>query len=913
MPLTLTEGVMDKKYVYFFGDGATEGTAKMKDLLGGKGAGLAEMTNVGIPVPPGFTITTEACVYYYRNGDFPPGLEEEVEIHLGRVEQSLQRRFGDVDNPLLLSVRSGARVSMPGMMDTVLNIGLNDKTVVGLARQMGDLRPAYDSYRRFVQMYGDVVLGLKPEGADDVDPFEEIIERVKEERNVKVDVELSADDLKGLVGLFKEAVRERKGVDFPADPREQLWGAIRSVFASWDNPRAVTYRQINNIPDEWGTAANVQSMVFGNLGEDSGSGVAFTRNPATGEAGLYGEYLFNAQGEDVVAGIRTPEPIATLAETQAEMYRQLAEAATKLEAHFRDLQDLEFTFERGRLWLLQTRAGKRTAHAALTIAIDMVSEGLMTKEEALLSMEPEQLNHLLRPVFNLEQKEAAVKAGKVVARGLNAGPGAASGKVVFNAADAAEWAGRGEKVILVRVETSPEDIKGMSAAQGILTERGGMTSHAALIARQMGKVCVVGSSDIRIDYKKRQFVAGDVVVKEGDEISVDGTTGEVLLGALETEPSEIRRVLVDETLAPEKSPIYRQYAEFMSWADDARRLEVWTNADQPEQAATAVKFGAQGIGLCRTEHMFFAGDRITSMRKMIVVEDEAGRRTALEELRPMQQEDFVGIFRAMAGRPVVIRTLDPPLHEFLPTEPAQIEKLAKRMGIPARELAAKVETLREVNPMLGLRGCRLGIIYPEITEMQARAIIGAAVECIREGVDVKPEIMIPLVSHVNEFYNQVLVVGRAADAIMDAEGVTVPYKVGTMIEVPRAALTADEIALVADFFSFGTNDLTQTTLGISRDDAGPFLRYYVAHNILKENPFETVDVAGVGLLMEITVEKGRAAKAELEIGICGEQGGDPATIAFCHRIGLNYVSCSPYRVPVARLAAAQAAIKNAQA
>ncbi len=903
---------MDKKYVYFFGDGGTEGTAKMKDLLGGKGAGLAEMTNVGIPVPPGFTITTEACVYYYRNGDFPPGLEEEVELHLGRVEQSLDRRFGDVDKPLLLSVRSGARVSMPGMMDTVLNIGLNDKTVAGLARQMGDARPAYDSYRRFVQMYGDVVLDLKPESADDVDPFEEIIERVKVERGIELDVELSADDLKELVRLFKEAVKGCKGVDFPADPREQLWGAIRSVFASWDNPRAIAYRQINNIPDEWGTAANVQSMVFGNLGEDSGSGVAFTRNPATGEAGLYGEYLFNAQGEDVVAGIRTPEPIATFAETQARIYRELAEAAEKLEAHFRDLQDLEFTFERGRLWLLQTRAGKRTAHAALTIAIDMVAEGLMTKEEALLSMEPDQLNHLLRPVFNLKQKEAAVKAGKVIARGLNAGPGAASGKVVFNAADAVEWAGRGEKVILVRVETSPEDIKGMSASQGILTERGGMTSHAALVGRQMGKVCVVGCSEIRVDYKDRRFVAGDVAVKEGDEISIDGNTGEVMVGALDTEPSEIKRVLLDETLTPEESTLYQKFDEFMFWADEARRLEVWTNADQPEQAATAAKFGAQGIGLCRTEHMFFAGDRITSMRKMIVARDEAGRRAALEELRPMQQEDFAGIFRAMAGRPVVIRTLDPPLHEFLPTETAQIEKLAKQVGISARELADKVETLRELNPMLGLRGCRLGIIYPEITEMQARAIVGAAVQCIREGVEVKPEIMIPLVSHVNELYNQFLVVRRAADDIMDAEGLTVPYKVGTMIEVPRAALTADEIALVADFFSFGTNDLTQTTFGFSRDDAGPFLRYYVGHNILKDDPFQTVDVNGVGLLMEIGVEKGRGAKAELEVGICGEHGGDPATIAFCHKVGLNYVSCSPYRVPVARLAAAQAAIKAAE-
>ncbi len=900
---------MESKHVYYFGDGAAEGTAKMKDVLGGKGAGLAEMTNIGIPVPPGFTINTEACVHYYRNGEFPTGLEEEVELHLGRVEQSLDRRFGDVDKPLLLSVRSGARVSMPGMMDTVLNIGLNDKTVAGLARQMGDPRPAYDSYRRFVQMYGDVVLGLKPETEDDVDPFEEIIERVKKDRGVELDVELTADDLRELVRLFKEAVEESKGAGFPDDPREQLWGAIRSVFASWDNPRAIAYRQLNNIPDEWGTAANVQSMVFGNLGDDSGSGVAFTRNPATGEKGLYGEYLLNAQGEDVVAGIRTPKPISALAEEMPAVYRELEDAARKLEEHFRDLQDLEFTFERGRLWLLQTRSGKRTAHAALTIAIDMVGEGLMDRDEGLLSMEPEQLSHFLRPVFNVEQKEAAVRAGKVIAHGLNAGPGAAAGKVVFNAADAAAWAERGEKVILVRAETSPEDIKGMSAAEGILTERGGMTSHAALVGRQMGKVCVVGASDIRIDYKERRFTAPDgVVVKEGDEISVDGTTGEVLLGALQTEPSEIRRVLLDETLAPEDSPLYGKFADFMSWADEARQLEVWTNADQPDQATVAVKFGAQGIGLCRTEHMFFAGDRITSMRKMIVARDEAGRRAALEELRPIQQEDFVGIFRAMEGRPVVIRTLDPPLHEFLPHEPAQIEKLGEQMGIPAEELAEKVDSLRELNPMLGLRGCRLGIIYPEITQMQARAIIGAAVQCARDGLEVHPEIMIPLVSHVNELYNQLLVVRDAADEVMDAEGTMVLYKVGTMIEVPRAALTADEIGLVADFFSFGTNDLTQTCFGFSRDDAGPFLRYYVDHNILKEDPFRTVDVNGVGLLMEIGVEKGRGAKADLEVGICGEHGGDPATIAFCHKVGLDYVSCSPYRVPAARLAAAQAAI-----
>jgi pyruvate,orthophosphate dikinase len=903
---------MDTKYVYFFGDGATEGTAKMRDLLGGKGAGLAEMTNVGIPVPPGFTITTEACVYYYQNGEFPPGLEDEVELHLGRVEQALERRFGDVDTPLLLSVRSGSRVSMPGMMDTVLNIGLNDKTAAGLARHMGDPRPAYDSYRRFVQMYGDVVLGLKPETEDDVDPFEEIIDRMKKDRGVELDVDLTAEDLQALVNQFKAAVKERKERDFPTEPRDQLWGAIRSVFASWDNPRAIAYRQLNNIPDEWGTAANVQAMVFGNLGDDSGSGVAFTRNPATGEKGLYGEYLVNAQGEDVVAGIRTPQPIAALAEEWPAIYGELEEAAVKLEAHFRDVQDLEFTFERGRLWMLQTRAGKRTAHAALTIAIDMVAEGLMNREEALLSMEPEQLNQFLRPVFNAAQKEAAVREGRVIAKGLNAGPGAAAGKVVFNAADALEFAGRGENVILVRAETSPEDIKGMAASQGILTERGGMTSHAALVGRQMGKVCVVGCSDIRIDYKKRRFAApGDVVVKEGEEISIDGTTGEVLVGALETEPSEIKRVLLDETLAPEDSSLYQKFAEFMSWADERRRLMVWTNADQPDQTTAAVKFGAQGIGLCRTEHMFFGGDRITAVRKMILARDEAGRRAALEVLRPMQQEDFAGIFRALGGRPAVIRTLDPPLHEFLPHEPAQVEKLAGQMDLPAEELAAKVESLREQNPMLGHRGCRLGVVFPEITEMQTRAIIGAAVDCLREGVEVHPEIMIPLVSHVNELYNQILVVRRVAEEIMDAEGVTVPYKVGTMIEVPRSALTADEIALVADFFSFGTNDLTQTTFGFSRDDAGVFLRYYVDHMILKDNPFETVDVNGVGLLMEIAVEKGRAAHPQLEIGICGEHGGDPATIAFCHRIGLDYVSCSPYRVPIARLAAAQAAIRAA--
>jgi len=902
---------MDSKYIFYFGDGAAEGTAKMKDLLGGKGAGLAEMTNIGIPVPPGFTITTACCVYYYKKGVFPPALAEELELHLGRLEQSLGRRFGDLDNPLLLSVRSGARASMPGMMDTVLNIGLNDKTADGLARQMGNRRAAYDCYRRFVQMYGDVVLGLKPEKADDVDPFEEIIEEVKRARGVKLDVELAEADLNDLVARFKRAVKERTGADFPKDARDQLWGAIRSVFSSWNNARAVAYRRLNNIPDEWGTAANVQAMVFGNLGDDSGTGVCFTRDPATGAKGLYGEYLIDAQGEDVVAGVRTPRPIAQLAAEKPAIYAELDAAARRLEAHFRDLQDLEFTFERGRLWLLQTRSGKRTADAALTVAIDMVEEGVMTEKEALLTMEPEQLNHVLRPVFEKAAYDAAVKGGKVIAKGLNAGPGAAAGKVVFSAPDATAWAARGEKVILVRIETSPEDIKGMAAAEGILTARGGMTSHAALVARQMGKVCVAGCSDIVIDYKKKEFRArGGAVVKEGGEISINGTTGEVILAALPTVPSEVERVLLAGTLKPEESELYRKFARFMGWADRVRRLQVWTNADQPDQAAIAVKFGAEGIGLCRTEHMFFGGDRITAVRKMILAEDEAGRRAALDELLPMQQEDFVGLFRAMGARPVVIRTLDPPLHEFLPQEPDKIAALAKEMGVSAEKLAAKVYALHEFNPMLGLRGCRLGVIYPEITEMQARAIIGAAVVCKKDGADIRPEIMIPVVSHVNELKNQVAVVRRVAAEIFGRERVTVKYKVGTMIELPRAALTADEIARVAEFFSFGTNDLTQTTFGFSRDDAGVFLRYYLDHQVLRDDPFQTLDVAGVGALIKIAVEKGRAANTKLEVGICGEHGGDPATIEFCHYVGLNYVSCSPFRVPVARLAAAQAALED---
>ncbi len=912
---------MATRYVYFFGEGKADGSAAMKHLLGGKGANLAEMTNLGIPVPPGFTISTDVCTYFYKNkGSYPPGLEAEVEEALRRLENLMGRRFGDPEKPLLVSVRSGAAISMPGMMDTVLNLGLNDQTVEGLARETNDPRFAYDCYRRFLSMYGDVVLGLKAESPDEIDPFEEIIDELKKSRNVQYDNQLKADDLRELCARYKELIRKRIGKDFPQDPKAQLWGAIGAVFGSWDNPRAIAYRQINGIPDDMGTAVNVQSMVFGNMGDDCATGVAFTRNPATGENVLYGEYLVNAQGEDVVAGIRTPQPInirqktdpamLSLEEAMPEAYAELERIRKILDRHYRDMQDIEFTIQRRKLWMLQTRTGKRTGFAAFKIAVDMVREGILTPKEALLRVEPNQLNQLLRPIFDAQAKQKAIASKALLAKGLNAGPGAATGRVVFNAVDAEEWAERGEKVILVRLETSPDDIRGMHAAQGILTSRGGMTSHAALVARQMGKVCVVGCGDLEIDYKHRQMTVNGRVVKEGDWISVDGSTGEVFVGQIPTKPSEILQVLLEKTLKPEDSAIYQDYVELMQWADAHRRLGVRTNADQPDQAQTALLFGAEGIGLCRTEHMFFEGERIHAVREMILADTREGREKALAKLLPMQREDFKGIFRVMKGLPVTIRTLDPPLHEFLPTKEADIETVAAQMGVPVDRVRAKMQALHEANPMLGHRGCRLGVVYPEITVMQAQAILEAACEVKKEGIDVHPEIMIPLVGHVRELADQKRVVDDVARQVMEQHGVSLDYVVGTMIEVPRGALTADEIAKEAMFFSFGTNDLTQTVYGISRDDAAKFLHDYLDKRIWDFDPFERIDQDGVGQLMKMGVEKGRATRPDLKVGICGEHGGEPSSVEFCHRIGLDYVSCSPYRVPIARLAAARAAIRD---
>jgi pyruvate,orthophosphate dikinase len=909
------------QYVYFFGEGKADGNASMKALLGGKGANLAEMTSLGIPVPSGFTISTEVCSYYAEHdGAYPAELKKEVEAALAKMEKAMGSKFGGTDNPLLLSVRSGAAISMPGMMDTILNLGLNDETVQGLVRQTGDERFSYDCYRRFVAMYGDVVLGLKPQEKDEEDPFEVILEAKKKARGIHYDHELSADDLKALVQEYKAEIKKKVGVDFPEDPHEQLWGAIGAVFGSWNNPRAIAYRELNAIPNDLGTAVNVQSMVFGNMGKTSGTGVAFTRDPATGEDVFYGEYLMNAQGEDVVAGIRTPQPInkrqkggkdvPSLEEEMPEVYGQLEEIRSKLDRHYRDMQDVEFTIQQGKLWMLQTRAGKRTGLAALRVAVDMVQQGVITKEEALLRVEPAQLNQVLRPVFDLQQKQQAVEEGKLIAHGLNAGPGAAAGKVVFNAPDAEEWAARGEEVLLVRIETSPEDIRGMNAAQGILTARGGMTSHAALVARQMGKVCVAGCGALNIDYKKRQIQVEGHTIKEGDYLSIDGTTGEVISGKIPTRPSEILQVLIEKSMKPEESEIYRYYSELMSWADEVRRLGVHTNADEPDQARIALAFGAEGIGLCRTEHMFFEGDRIDAVREMILSDDKAGREAALAKLLPMQKEDFKGIFQAMGERPVTIRTLDPPLHEFLPHTQADIDDLARKMGITSEKLQTKVLSLHEANPMLGHRGCRLGIVYPEITAMQAQAIFEAACEVAKDGTKVHPEVMIPLVGDVRELANQRKVVDEMAHEVFSRYGTEVEYKVGTMIEVPRGALTADQVAQEAEFFSFGTNDLTQTTFGISRDDAGKFLQAYLQADIWDADPFEKLDRTGVGQLVEIAVKKGRSTRPELKIGICGEHGGEPSSVEFCHTVGLNYVSCSPYRVPIARMAAAHAALKE---
>ncbi len=887
---------MAKKRVYFFGDGKAEGDRTMRNLLGGKGADLAEMTSLGIPVPAGFTITTEVCTEYYQNNrKYPKGLREEVDKAMAKVEKAMGRKYGDPDNPLLVSVRSGARVSMPGMMDTVLNIGLNGVTMRALIRQTGNERFVYDSYRRFLQMYGNVVMGVPDE------VFEERIEKRKHKKGVKLDVELSADDWKTLARQFRKDIKKHTGRDFPDDPRDQLWGAIGAVFESWDNKRARRYRELNNIPHHWGTATNVQAMVFGNMGDDCATGVAFTRDPATGENRFYGEYLPNAQGEDVVAGIRTPQPIniagktnpnmVSLEEYMPDVYKQLLNIRNRLEKHYREMEDVEFTIERGKLWMLQTRSGKRTATAAIRIAVEMQKEKLISKETAVLRVPPGQLDQLLHPTFDPKAEK------KVIARGLPASPGAATGKVVFSAERAEELAGHGEKVILVRIETSPEDIGGMAVAQGILTQRGGMTSHAAVVARGMGKCCVAGCGDIAIDYKSRSFSVDQMVVKEGDYISLDGAAGEVMLGEVPTVPPSLAG----------------DFGTLMAWADQMRRLKVRTNADTPRDAKVARDFGAEGIGLCRTEHMFFEGERIMAVREMILASNTEGRERALAKLLPMQKGDFIGIFREMEGLPVTIRLLDPPLHEFLPFEPEQIKALAKELKVRPKKLTEKVQSLREINPMLGHRGCRLGITYPEIYRMQVRAIMEAACELAAQKINVIPEIMIPLVGHYAELRFLKNHVIEVADQVMKEKGTRVKYTIGTMIEVPRGAVTADKIAEYAEFFSFGTNDLTQMAFGFSRDDSGPFLRDYSVKDILDRDPFMVIDRDGVGELMKMAAQKGRSTNSSLKLGICGEHGGDPESVEFCHQIGLNYVSCSPYRVPLARLAAAQAVIREKQA
>lgn len=904
----------EAKYVYYFGGKKAEGQADMKNLLGGKGANLAEMINMGLPVPGGFTITTEVCTHYYENNKkYPTVLVDQVEAAIAKLEKEMGMKFGDNSNPLLLSVRSGSRASMPGMMDTILNLGLNDEAIKGLIAKSGNERFAYDSYRRFIAMYGDVVLDLKPKTKDDIDPFEAIIEAKKHKRGIELDIDLTVEDLKELVIEFKQAIKDNLGVDFPEDPREQLWGSIAAVFNSWQNPRAIVYRKLNRIPDEWGTAVNIQAMVFGNMGENSGTGVAFTRDAANGDNIFYGEFLMDAQGEDVVAGTRTPLKIELLKEKDEKSFNELMEIRQILEEHYRDMLDVEFTIQEGKLYMLQCRVGKRTAMAAIKIAYDMVKEGMIKPHEALMRIEPDQLSQLLRPVFDLVEKKKALDNKALLTKGLNAGPGAASGKVVFNAEDAIAYAERGEKVILVRIETSPEDIAGMNAAEGILTARGGMTSHAALVARQMGKVCVAGCGVLNIDYKARTMkIEGKdgIVIKEGDFISLDGSTGEVLNGQIPTKPSEVVEVLVSKTLAPKDAPAYQMYQQIMDWSDRYRKLNIRTNADQPDQAANAVAFGAEGIGLCRTEHMFFGEGKIGPMREMILASNVENRKLALAKLLPLQREDFEGIFEAMDGRPVTVRTIDPPLHEFLPHDDAGQKEVAKELGITAKAVKERVEALHEFNPMLGFRGCRLGLIFPEITEMQARAIFEATVNVIKKGKKVLPEVMIPLVGNVKELKHQEEIVRRVAREVMEETGMKFEYMVGTMIEVPRGAITAGEIAEVAEFFSFGTNDLTQTTMGLSRDDAGRFLPEYVNREIYPVDPFVSIDQSGVGFLMKHAVEGGRSTRPNIKLGICGEHGGDPDSVEFCHTIGLNYVSCSPFRVPIARLAAARIALKE---
>jgi len=903
------------KRVYTFGNGQAEGKADMKNLLGGKGANLAEMNLIGVPVPPGFTITTDVCTEYYALGKdkVVELLQPEVEKAITGVEKLMNSRFGDVENPLLVSVRSGARASMPGMMDTILNLGLNDAVVEGLIRKTGNARFAWDSYRRFVQMYGDVVLGMKPANKNDIDPFENIIEQVKKARGIKLDTQLTVDDLKELVIKFKAAVLKRTGKNFPDSVYEQLWGAICSVFDSWMNDRAILYRKMEGIPAEWGTAVSVQSMVFGNMGDTSATGVCFSRDAATGEDVFIGEYLINAQGEDVVAGIRTPQQItkagsqhwATLAgisekerfskypsmeEAMPLIFKELDAIQTKLENHYKDMQDMEFTVQEGKLWFLQTRNGKRTGAAMVKIAIDMCNQGIIDEKTAVLRIDPNRLDELLHPVFD----KTAIKNAKLVAKGLAASPGAASGRVVFNADDAAEWAESGEKVIMVRVETSPEDLAGMAAAQGILTARGGMTSHAAVVARGMGKCCVSGAGALNIDYVAKTITVDDITLKEGDYISLNGSTGDIFMGKVGTTEAELDA----------------DFAELMKLSDKYTRMTVRTNADTPHDAQVARKFGATGIGLCRTEHMFFEGEKIKAMREMILANDAEGRRIALAKILPYQEADFEGIFKVMAGCPVTIRLLDPPLHEFVPHDEKGQQEMAEAMGVSIKVIKQRVESLKEQNPMLGHRGCRLGNTYPEITEMQTRAILGAALILKEKGIIVLPEIMVPLVGIKFEFNEQDKIIRETAAKLFEERGDSIEFKVGTMIEIPRAALTADRIAEKAEFFSFGTNDLTQMTFGYSRDDIASFLPIYLEKKILKADPFQILDQIGVGQLIQMGTEKGRSVRPNLKVGICGEHGGEPSSVEFCHRVGLNYVSCSPFRVPIARLAAAQAALKD---
>ena len=894
------------KYAYWFGK-KTDGDAKMRNLLGGKGANLAEMARIGLPVPPGFTLTTEVCTYFYNNGrKYPTSLAAEVKAGLESVEKQMGKKFGDEKDPLLFSVRSGARESMPGMMDTILNLGLNDKTVVGLANKTNNPRFAWDCYRRFIQMYGDVVMGVQARTESEAEPFHEVMEGVKKETGKKLDTELSVEDLKELVSRYKKLIKQRTKTEFPQDVNEQLWGAIGAVFNSWMNERAIIYRQKYNIPSDWGTAVNVQTMVFGNKGDTSATGVAFTRDPANGENSFYGEYLINAQGEDVVAGVRTPHKISQLAEEMPKAYKELLSIRSKLEKHFKDMQDFEFTIEENKLYMLQTRNGKRTGLSAVRIAVEMNKQGFMNEKTALLKIPADSISSLLVPVFDA----AAVKKAKVLTKGLPAGPGAASGAIVFAASKAEMLNAQGQKVILCREETSPEDLRGMIAAEGILTSRGGVSSHAALVARQMGKVCICAASEIKMDYNKHLMQIGDVIIREGDSISIDGTTGEVFLGEIETAPSEVIRVLSGKMKAA-KSYTFQLFDTVMKWADKYRKLGIRTNADRPEQAQAAVRFGAEGIGLCRTEHMFFEGDRIDAVRQMILASDVEEREKALKKLLPYQRKDFEGIFKAMEGLPVTIRLLDPPLHEFLPHDSASRNALAEKMNVNPELLVARCKALEESNPMLGHRGCRLGNSYPEITRMQARAIFEAAANVMKskKGRQVKVEIMVPLVGFVQELKYQGQLIKETAEAVMKEKKVKIDYMLGTMIEVPRGALTADEIAEVAEFFSFGTNDLTQTCLGMSRDDSGSFLGRYKELEILPKNPFASIDVDGVGQLVRIAAEKGRSVRKDIKLGICGEHGGDPDSINFFHQVGLKYVSCSPPRVPVARLAAAQAALR----